>query len=186
MRDITLLVAHPDDEILFLWAFLARAKRMICAVSDEHNQRRRWCRRRREAFAAVGKILGIETLCLNADSDFYRMGTRDYELMHFCEHVMGLIDGPVATHNPWGEYGHLDHVLMHHVARTSGHRVYVTDITCQMNWLPVRPWNLGQAVETCSLDIDLFRQLKEVYDAYHCWTWSHEPVTRTRIYALDS
>lgn len=185
MSDLTILIAHPDDEILFLWPFLQEATRIVCCVSDEHNPERAWCKDRKLALADVGRLLGIETICLDADSEFYRMPTRDESLKRFCGRVSELLTGEVATHNPWGEYGHLDHILCHHIARTCGRQVLVTDIAQEVNWLQIRSWlPADRSVRRATLDMSLYRIVKAIYDTHGSWTWSQEPVSEAGIYAL--
>src|SRR5580700_439511 len=120
MSDTTLLIAHADDECIFLWPFLPRVKRIVCASSDLHNLSRAWCKERRYCLEEVGKLIGAEVVCLDHDSEFYRLPTRTGELKRLAQTLIDLLRGDeiIATHNAFGEYGHLDHILIHHIART--------------------------------------------------------------------
>lgn len=196
-KDITLLIAHPDDEALFLWPFLDRVKRIVCASSDQSNLSRQWCSERGKCVAEVGELLGCEIDCGVLDSEFYRLSTRDGRLKAELDALIDRIGSPeiLATHNPWGEYGHIDHMLMHHVGRTvqawHGCQLLTTDIAVSQSpaWLSIEPFGLIQNAEyegpnEHMLDRNLFDRIKAIYDARGCWTWSWEPVTECRVYSL--
>lgn len=186
MKDLTLLIAHPDDELLFLWPFLDRAARIICVVSDRNNPERQWCSRRAEALRVVGGIIGASVTCLDYSSEFYRMPTRDRSLKVLAESLLLMMDGAkkIATHNPWGEYGHLDHCLCHLLARQTNAPVLTTGIAETVNWLPIKPWSPGKPLGHCELDIGLFESCKAVYDRLGAWTWSRPPVTSCEVYEV--
>lgn len=195
MRDITLLIAHPDDEALFCWPVLDRVKRIVCASSDLNNPARAFCRERRYCLEDVGKLLGAEIVCFDADSEFYRLPTRDGSLFR---HIHALIDAlatseTVFTHNSWGEYGNLDHILCHHAVRLWNSEcrgeLVVSDIATEINWLPVTPWFqseefFGEAYKDHFLDREMFDRIKAIYDARGCWTWAWAPVEKCRVYSL--
>ena len=207
MRDVTLLIAHPDDEAIFLWPFLDRVKKIVCASSDLHNPARAWCKERGECLAEVGKLLGCEYeyIINNADSEFYRLPTRDGTLKR---HMQMLADNLrerdveiIATHNAWGEYGNIDHILCHHIARTvqaeTKCQVLVTDIAQEINWLTVRPWVQSSVIlpgngtrmdrsdlYTHHIDRPLYGRIKAIYDARGCWTWSFPVQETCREYSI--
>ena len=84
MKDITLLIAHPDDELLFAWPVWDRIALIVCVSSDENSPARRWCAKRKLCLEEVGKSLGTEVQCFGFDSEFYRMRTRDGESEGAC------------------------------------------------------------------------------------------------------
>lgn len=183
MKDITLLIAHPDDEAIFLWPFLDRVKRIVCASNDAFNPEREWCKERGLCLAEVGKLLGCEIICEPNNSEFYRQDTRSGNLKNSCERIMKYLHGAeiIATHNAWGCYGHIDHVLCHHIARTHqarhGGQLLVTDIAMEINWLPVTAWDQVHDAEYDGpthheLDRELFNRIRAIYDSRGCWTWA--------------
>lgn len=203
MKDTTLLIAHPDDEAIFLWPFLERAKKIVCVSSDRFNPARDWCKERGDCLREVAKLLGCDVIILDNPSEFYRFSTRDGALKMLAKTVMGLLKGTerLATHNPWGEYGNIDHLICHHVARTwqqcdetgRGREVLSTNIHQEINWLPVKPWPLlvsnnddlsDNSEGKFKLDHDLFSRIKAIYDAKHCWTWAWEPVNECEVFSL--
>lgn len=208
MKDITLLIAHPDDEALFCWPVLDRVKRIVCASNDSENPERKWCRERGLCLEEVGKLLGAEVVHLPCASEFYRMHTRDGSLKSLATVLMGHLRGSeiIFTHNAWGEYGHIDHILCHHIARTvqarTGCELLVSDIAVTETpaWFPITPWiqstnpvagpyrASSSVMHEMRLDrhIDrpLFDRIKQVYDNRGCWTWSFPVVERCRVYSL--
>ena len=193
MKDITLLIAHPDDEALFMWPILDRVKRIVCASDDSCNPARAWCKERGKCLEEVGKLIGADVVHMPLDSEFYRMPTRDEQLKSAAVTIAGHLRGAeiIATHNSWGEYGHIDHLLCHHIARTvqaeTGCELLVTDIATEINWLPIRPWHQTSpewAFTENTLDRPLFDRIKAIYDARGCWTWAWQPTEKCRVYSL--
>ena len=195
-RDLTLLIAHPDDEIIFMWPFLERVQKIICASSDANNPARAWCARRGECLAEVAKLLGCTLSLHHNDSEFYRAETRpEPRLKNIASALLSDLAGSdiVATHNAWGEDGHLDHLLCHHVANThqarTGGELLVTNIAQEINWLPVSSFLQYELFERlyafdAHLDADLYDRIKRIYEAKGCWTWSFEPQRKCRVYSL--
>lgn len=191
MKDLTLLIAHPDDELLFLWPFLTRAAHIICVVTDEHNPERIWCSKRKEALETVAAMIGASVEFMGASSEFYRLPTRDETLKSLAVQVLERLQDHslIATHNPWGEYGHLDHILCHQIAKASGLPIMTTDIAEQVNWLPIRAWKefleplLENVVDPENrLDREFFDHGKAVYERLGCWTWSRDPVETCGVF----
>lgn len=185
MKDITLLIAHADDELLFAWPILDRVKRIVCVSSDENNPSRAWCGKRKYCLQEVAERIGAEVTQFAFDSEFYRLETRNGTL----KSLMNLITDSVAidanlifTHNSWGEYFNLDHLICHHIGRLTGLPMLVSDMAIEVNWGPVIPYPQGELISRHKLDRDWFDELKHIYDARGCWTWSHEPVTEAGLY----
>ena len=202
VKDVTLLISHPDDEALFCWPVLDRVKRIICASNDSQNPERIWCKDRGLCLEEVGKLLGAEVICLPMNSEFYRLPTRDESLKCLASTLLRHLAAAEAvfTHNAWGEYGNIDHILMHHIARVwqaeTRRELLVSDLATEINWLPVRAWPQADSPElykyspdkpvrdVFEIDRPLFDRIKAIYDARGCWTWSFEPVERCRVYSL--
>jgi len=184
-RHITMLIAHPDDEIIFGFPVLQNAKKIICCSSDLNNPERAWCKDRKLALKEIGQKVGAEIICLDYNSEFYRLPTRDGSLMRLASDILSLL-GPeevLFTHNPWGEYGHLDHVLVHQVALLSGKRLLFSDISLEAGWIPSGKRRLSGKVVGCfGNDLQFYNECKAIYDSFGCWTWSKPPVMETRIY----
>jgi len=180
-----MLIAHPDDEVIFGWPVLARAKRIICCSTDQGNPARPFGTRRRDALMHIGAMVGAEVFYFDHPSEFYRANARDGSLERLAAPVLALLQqfpGPLYTHNPWGEYGHLDHVLVHQIARCSGRPLLVSDMATHANWLPVHPYLVGDFVFAADLDPAFYARCKSVYDAQGAWTWSQDPIRSARVF----
>ena len=197
MKDVTLLIAHPDDEALFAWPVLDRVKRIVCASSDQANPSRKWCSERGKCLREVCDLLGCDLFQGILDSEFYRLPTRDGRLKMEATALINCMtsfigdSGVLFTHNPWGEYGHIDHMLCHHIGRTLQARtdcaLLCTDIAVSEHpaWLPITPWHArGDVGLRCEIDRPLFDRIKAIYDARGCWTWSFPVVEKCRVYRL--
>jgi len=183
MRDITMLVAHCDDEVIFGWPVLPRAKKIICCSSDANNPARAWCKDRKKALIEICDMFGIEMVCFNHNSEFYKMDARAGELIKFQNEITPhLREGLVFTHNVWGEYGHMDHILVNQIALASGMPLLTTDICIDAGWLKCAPAPQGNKIQDCDIDLDLYNRCKAVYDKYGCWTWSKAPVMKASLY----
>lgn len=130
-------------------------------------------------------MLGIEVVCFDADSEFYRIPTRGGELKRFAEQLMEELSGTVYTHNPWGEYGHIDHILCHQIAQSASDKpILFSDMAQEVNWLPIKRWGSGwKFVSDCEIDHDLYGRVKAIYDARGCWTWSQPPIEKCTVYS---
>ena len=98
----------------------------------------------------------------------------------------------IFTHNPLGEYGHLDHkflfetVLLH----SSAPMVY-TDICLKSNWpsvsvIPPRVRTLfyNCKLTDCDLDLKFYSRCQQRYEEAGVWTWGEPPVDHCGLYVL--
>jgi hypothetical protein len=188
--NIQLVMAHPDDEIIFGWPALVEhmvSSILICS-NDINNPERTWCRHRCVALDEIGALLDIPVHSLPFNSEFYRMPTRDKTLQRMMETVLDAIDpaaDAIFTHNPWGEYGHLDHITVHLAAMATGKPVFFTDIFTQSNWMhmPNRPMMPGKLMWPVINDLDFYDQCRQIYANHGVWTWNQPPVTVCNIYS---
>ncbi len=181
----TILMAHPDDEIIFGWPAIKEASKIIICSSDLHNNDREWCRNRKLALKEVCELLNKELVCLDYNSEFYRLPTRDETLKKMAVDVQKEIVGNVFTHNSWGEYGHLDHILVNVLARQKT-AIFYSDIALEINWLPIKKVPSGLFIKEVENDLDLYNKVKAIYDKYGVWTWSFDPVLKAKIYYDNS
>ena len=86
----------------------------------------------------------------------------------------------VFTHNPWGEYGHEDHVLVHRAvsdlrrqigfAQFMSHYVTPRSIALAARYLAADP----APVVTLPADIAYARAVADLYGRHGCWTWKDD------------
>ena len=84
----------------------------------------------------------------------------------------------VITHNPWGEYGHEDHVLVHraaaNAARARNQRVWYSNY-CSLRSISLVERSTGGLRAASGVvrptDLTLMDELREIYLDEMCWTW---------------
>lgn len=183
IQPITIVIAHPDDEILFLWPFLPYVDRIVCVVTDEDNERRRWCHERKVPLIEICSQLGCQVHFIGMDSGFYRAERAG--LRAIATEIRGAIDGAkvVATHNEWGEYGHGDHIFCHQAVRAAAPITLVTDQMIPRDWLPLYRWNVARSLELGSFTLDRkqFDHFKSHYDGRKVWTYDTPVIERCKV-----
>jgi LmbE family N-acetylglucosaminyl deacetylase len=127
--------------------------------------------------------------------DFHSVATkqrRNFELTASAlrQHLRGCAN--VFTHNPWGEYGHEDHVhvfrIMEMLRDEMGFRLWVSGYCSNRSAeLAARyaPYFAGEhrALET---NPQLAEQIKELYQRHDCWTWEDDWVWPQHDYLAEA
>tara|TARA_Y100001963_G_scaffold88298_1_gene121974 strand:+ start:275 stop:904 length:630 start_codon:yes stop_codon:yes gene_type:complete len=193
-----LVIAHPDDEAIFLWPFLegdCSDLTILCCTSDLNNPKRRFCKFRKNGLAKVAGIKGADLKCLDYPSDLIeslekrRRPEQGDESAPFREAIddIGMwveelskdVDY-VATHNPMGEYGHTDHKLIFDIVlRRALCEIRFTDICMSTNWqresrIPEKINKIfyKNKIESHSINQNLLSFAKRAYEIHNGWTWS--------------
>ena len=212
---ILMLYTHPDDELIWGWPILqnpAFEKEILICVSDAHNPRRRRVAHRAESLAKLCDHLGVPWRCLDLDSDFAASPQRKargrrkllekyvpfcrprYILRDVAAQILDALSqskcDAVMTHNPWGEYGHMDHVFLSSLIFANCRKpLYTTDAFIGNNFLPLNPIQsaakaalAGGLVETPLLDRVWYEECADFYRRDNVWTWTHGPAERVGLY----
>ena len=191
---VLMVMAHPDDEVIFGWPILQREDlqvRVLCCVSDIENPVRKKREDRYGALIELSQMLKFEVECLHFRSCFF--SANDKPVMHnrtICEVLMmseaRFWPDYVFTHNPIGEYGHLDHIMVHQsVLQSTGKPVLYTDMyEPGQGWVP---WDRlsrpvpGDVVVHTALKEKWYGQCEAVYRRHRAWTWNKPPITKARV-----
>lgn len=192
-----LVVAHPDDEALWFSSVLSRGATVVVCFLD-YGAAPQVGPARRLALSAhplAPHCLGVREPDSLDRADWraprldrvglwladprarrrYRRAARRLESL-----LPPLLrdHDAVFTHNPWGEYGHEDHVLVHAILKRAAVRAG-TEL-----WVPLcaarkarplaRRFALDRGAERLALPSDarLARAIREVYRSHGCWTWN--------------
>ncbi|MFA1550222.1 PIG-L family deacetylase [Actinomadura chokoriensis] len=121
-----MVVAHPDDEVIFFGGLAARLVGegwdvdVVC-VTGRFCSPYTTCARRAEFFRACG-ALGVKARLLDLTDD---SGPLDEVMLGraLTERVRWDRYARVYTHGPWGEYGHLHHVQVCRAVHRRGRAV---------------------------------------------------------------
>ena len=200
MREHTILVvAHPDDEVLWFSSILQRVGLIIIAFRDYDAVPGLGNRRA----AAIAELPYANLVCL-AIPEAGSLKLADWQNATVTESGLALLGSPavqrryetnfttlkaqladllrgvteVYTHNPWGEYGHEDHIQVHraveNLSAAYGFQMWVP------NYYGTRSEKLASRyrapdVPARILPVDgpMAQDLAAIYERHDCWTWTH-------------
>lgn len=212
-RQAAVVVAHPDDEALWLSSIVACADCVVFCFGALF-ERPRDTQARRQAVAAL-PLSGIVDLAVPesgaglctdwANPEPTPYGIRidqaaaraRYESNYatLLESLRGTLGGfqDVYTHNPWGEYGHTEHIqVFRAVAALQAELGYTIWFS---NYVGARSWALARRVGSqlrwawrriLPTDRATARRLRRVYRLHGAWTWTpaHHWPARESLYGL--
>jgi LmbE family N-acetylglucosaminyl deacetylase len=206
------VVAHPDDEILWLAPAVAKATTIIAALAT-HSSAPNVTRGRelvRASYPVPFQFLGLREAGVYRRSDWLRRSPSEHgvTLSESCpperaalyaenySSMLELLDPYVSrhpviyTHNPWGEYGHEEHVQVSNavqaLAKRHGCTVWVWDgfqqgellrqgMRLRSDYFAGRTAPLPSRALT--VDSSLYREVRQLYVSHGSWTWDdlYEP-----------
>lgn len=210
---MAVVVAHPDDEALWLSSVTGSADRVVFCFGDPFGRPEK-AAARRQAVAAL-PLSGVTDLGISESGAGFSVDwTRPeptpsgiaivdnearlrYEANYtrLVATLRAVLSGfrTVCTHNPWGEYGHAEHIQIHRAVTALqaelGYTVWFS------NYVGSASWRLAKrlASEPCwserlilPPDVVLARRLKDVYRHHNAWTWTggHLWPRHETLYAL--
>jgi LmbE family N-acetylglucosaminyl deacetylase len=194
-----IVVAHPDDECLWLSSALATADRIVFCFGDQY-ERPKSSAARRAAVAALD-LPGLIDLKLPESGAGFSV---DWDNPHLTPSGIAIKDDPartrydanyarlvevlrpvlagcteVYTHNPWGEYGHAEHIQVYRaVAALQAELGYVI---WWSNYVRAKSWPLARRLAAeprwtrrreAPTDRAEARRLMRVYRRHGAWTWT--------------
>lgn len=193
------MVAHPDDEVLWLSSVVGTASRIVFCYGAPFGRPEKAMARRRAiaALPLAGVVdLGIPESGARTDFEWARpeptptgVAIRDAAAARRYEaNFARLTDslrvpltgiGRVFTHNPWGEYGHVEHIQVHRAVvalqRELGFMIGFSNYVGEASWplarqlAPLPCWSERRSLPT---DRITARRLRRVYRRHRAWTWS--------------
>jgi hypothetical protein len=193
------VVAHPDDEALWLSSALGSTDRVVFCFGDLF-ERPKMSTARRRAVAAL-PLLGL------IDLKFPESGgglSVDWTQPRLTEAGIAIADSAageryaanfkaltgtlrtalagcssVYTHNPWGEYGHAEHIQVHRAVAALqaelGYTIWFSNYVGRASWRLAQEfagracWTDRRAVVP---DSALARKLRDIYRRSGAWTWT--------------
>jgi len=211
-RKSAVVVAHPDDECLWLSSVVASADRVVFCFGDQFAKPDK-AAHRRQAVAALPLTNPIDLKLPESGGGFSvdwanpqttptGIAIADAQVRaRYDANYPGLVDAlrdalagyhDVYTHNPWGEYGHAEHIQVHRaVAALQAELGYTIWFS---NYVDKVSWPLAQRIgaEPCwaekrevGPDIKTARDLMHVYRQHRAWTWTrwHRWPAQETLYA---
>lgn len=194
-KDCVIVVAHPDDEILWASSLLASAKKIIlcygdCPASKQLSEGRRALIKEFPLKTVVG--LNVLESITYLSTDWSRPVETEYGILcgrnrdAYARSFNQLLDAlrehlqdgdRVVTHNPWGEYGHEEHVQVYRaVSRLKQERDFGLFVTGYVSdrvlyFMEKNTPRLGNPSTLLPTDKALCETLKRHYQAHGCWTF---------------
>jgi LmbE family N-acetylglucosaminyl deacetylase len=199
MTRSAVVVAHPDDEALWLSSVLGAADRVVFCFGDLFERPKMSAARRR---AVAGLPLpGLVDLKLPESGGGLSVDWKQPRLTGAGIAIADVAAGEryaanfaalvamlrtalagctdVYTHNPWGEYGHAEHIQVYRaVAALQAELGYTIWFS---NYVGAASWALAQEIarQPCwterravAPDVALARTLRDVYRRAGAWTWT--------------
>jgi LmbE family N-acetylglucosaminyl deacetylase len=197
-EDSLLIVAHPDDEVLWLSSVVARVERIVFCFSEDPGTPGMGAARRK--VIDEYPFQNVTSLDIEEPQSFNKANWDDPEITDYGIKLSkcGRSDARykatygdlvsrarelvadrknVFTHNPWGEYGHEDHILVYRVLSAlqqefhfnlwfsnycSNHSASLMD-----NYIS----GFHSDYQCLTVDRELAEKIADVYRKNGCWTW---------------
>jgi LmbE family N-acetylglucosaminyl deacetylase len=207
-----IVVAHPDDECLWLSSVLAAADRVVFCFGDQFD-RPKSSEARRRAVAAL-PLTGLVDLKLPESGAGFSVDWANpqpteagiaitdaaarvrYEasfamLVAALRPVLAGCDA-VYTHNPWGEYGHAEHIQVYRAVAALqaelGYTIWFSNYVGPASlsfMLQVSEQGCWARRRDVQPDRVLARRLMAVYWRHGAWTWTrwHRWPAQETLYA---
>lgn len=207
------VVAHPDDEALWLSSVLGSAERVVFCFGDLFGRPRKSAARR-DAVASL-PLPGLIDLNVPESGgglavDWSRPRLTKVGIAiadsaageRYAANFAALVGSlrtalagctAVYTHNPWGEYGHAEHIQVHRAVATLqaelGYTIWFPNYVGPASWRLAQDvarqpcWTERRAVVP---DVALARRLRDVYRRNGAWTWTrwHRWPAEECLYAM--
>jgi LmbE family N-acetylglucosaminyl deacetylase len=202
-REAALVVAHPDDEALWFSSILERMEEIVICFMDVIS-RPDWSEGRRRCSASfplqkatfldlqesevfnganwlepVPTHYGLEVKKKNNSFPGFsdKRYRKNYEEIREQLSMRLRSRRNVFTHNPWGDYGHEEHVqvfrAIQDLQQEFGFNLWFSNYCSSKSYnLMLRyVYGFDSSYVTVETDQELGRSLMQLYQRNHCWTW---------------
>lgn len=194
-----IIAAHPDDEVLWFSSAMRECSHIVICFGPANSQRITKARKEVEALYPLEHVtfltlrepgaflkanwhapqFGTIGLDVEQNQDKYH---RTYEtlLTYLQEHLTP--ESHVLTHNPWGEYGHEEHILVFEAVKalrdTLGFEMYVSNYVSDRSHSVMQERQVWiDGVEgPFATDQTLAQKVTDLYIKTGCWTFPDEYV----------
>lgn len=200
VQNAILVAAHPDDEILWFSSIFDQCKRVVVCYGASASSKESWDSGRIRLMEAY-PLAKVKFLKLRQSGGFDTANWYEPELadsglrLHGravatyeknADQLLRILGSDlhnetvVVTHNPWGEYGHEEHVQVFRVLQTLQERIgfqlyvdgYVSNRSAKLMTESLHLLESTPLVrETNRM---LANQLKRLYMDYDCWTFDDD------------
>ncbi|GAN80450.1 PIG-L family deacetylase [Acidocella aminolytica] len=199
MTRAVIVAAHPDDEILWLSSAMEAADPVVlCYGAPYARPEKAEARARAVAALKLPRLINLaipesgtrlfvdwQTPTLTptgiAITDPAARSRYDANFATLLAKLRPILTGvtDVYTHNPWGEYGHPEHIQLHRAVtdlqKELGFTIWFSNYMAPLTLPLVRalsPTVLWAEKRPAIPDIRLARRLRAIYLRHRVWTWS--------------
>ena len=199
LESAVLVVAHPDDEVLWFGSILRAVGKIVIAFKD-YDAQPGLGDRRAITMAALpyNNLVSLDIaeagslkranwddpvateygLALDAPAETQHRYERNFTTVRtaLAGELRGATD--VYTHNPWGEYGHEDHVQVHRAVESLrpalGFRLWTPSYYGLGSEKLASRYRAAAEPPARCLPIDqaYARSIAAIYERHDCWTWA--------------
>ena len=203
LRNSILVVAHPDDEVLWFSSLVKKVDHiMFCFLGELANPEFGALRKKVVLDYPLPNLSSLELTSLGArrphsfvapkfdqygmklvgNDDTWSAHTKKYQSNYrqLLRRLPALLRGyeNVITHNPWGEYGHEEHVQVCQVLREIqnglGYDLWSSTYCSTLTASFPAQMMCGTESITLATDERSAREITDLYVKHDCWTWDRE------------
>jgi len=189
-----LIVAHPDDEVLFFSSILKDVDKIIVCFGPSNDEIVSEGRKLLQKYYPLQNIEWLNLKesnvlltsnwnnpCITKEGVEVNKSKKQYikNFKELCMILKKKIEPYeiIYTHNPWGEYGHEEHVSIFNVVLSLFPQnnkklfvsCYVSDLSKKL--FLKRKYLLDNNLEIGVVPQKFCDDLKNLYSKYNCWTW---------------
>lgn len=192
-----IIVAHPDDEVLFFSSVLEAVDQIIVCFGPSSDDD---VTNGRKELQSRYPLKNIEWLNVE-ESNVFLSGNWNSPKLNDCgmvvsrnkndyeknfNHLAELLKlklssfDVVYTHNPWGEYGHEEHISVFRAVcvatKSTKTSIYVSSYLSDRSKkvFDIQKALLGPELIVGSIPTSLCHSIKSLYMENNCWTWNDD------------
>ena len=182
-----IIVAHPDDEVIFFSSILKQASKVIICFTDTQD-----------IIVNIGRQHLKKKIPLNnysflelKETDVFNTGNWNNPIkfndsLNFKSYLNLKIKlskvikygDTIYTHNPWGEYGHEGHVQTFRAIKDLQKKFKLTILVSgyvsnkSYDLMKSQQYLLTNDIEYKKINSEFSEKLKKLYISNFCWTWN--------------
>lgn len=197
-EDSVLIVAHPDDDILWLSSVFDKVGKVVFCFNELPRCPELGPARKRtiadyplpdvstldiSEVHAFNKADWSQPVITDYGIELSRSQDVDARYRAAYEDVSSALEGVVKgaknifTHNPWGDYGHEDHVLVYRAIKTLqpryGYTLWFSNYCSNRSISLMNHYVSGFRSDYRCLpgNLELAHEIADIYKKHGCWTW---------------
>lgn len=196
LTDSILIVAHPDDDILWFSSIIGKTQKTIFCFSESPLDKNMG--NARSKTIADYPLKNIESLNITEPNAFGKanwphpsytkcglaLNEKSETNYRRCFDDLSQKLEPIVsdtknvfTHNPWGEYGHEEHILVYSVIKNLQNKYgfdiwfsnYCSNVSVDLLFRFINGFNYDYV--TLPTNVKLAEEITEIYKKHNCWTW---------------